>query len=386
MPPKVSITATGVMPKSGGFGSAGSMVAPVAATVAASSAPLVTASAHAAPLATCKYGDQCHGCKGCKKGGKGGGSQVVQLASEVIDLKKELASMKTASASTDARLGKVETDVGTTKSDIATMLAMMQEDRSQRALPLPTARPAIMPPPSTRRSKSPPTKMKLVTSSPKGSFGQECGFMVPQLGSSNHTLKSSGSYTGQNGWADKAVAGGGAMVVSSSSILPSPSSLSRKGSLPSPSSLPESGRNIASMSGSGLVRCNDPDAFFQLLQVKGWTTMLTLLQGSNPSNHTLTAAVNACALSPNDEATTVAIACFDRARSVTAFEQSQRDAMRAAFDPENPAFRQFCIRMAEYCSKSPDKGIEYRRTKYPYAYLVQNDQHRKELIAALKDN
>lgn len=360
--------------------------APAAASPKAVPPATPPATPSAATSAVCKHGDQCHGCKVCKKGGKGGGAQVAQLSSQVNDLKKELASIKAASASTDARLGKVEENVGETKTGIAAVLAMMQDDRAQRALPPPPARPAIMSPSSTQRSQSPPSRMKLVTSGPKGSFGQECGFWVPEWGSSNHTSKSSGSYTGQNGWADKAIAGGGAMVVSSSSVLPSPSSLSRKGSLPSPSSLPESGKNSTGLSGSGLVRCNDSDAFFRSLQGNGWNTMLILLKGSNLSNHTLTAAVNAFALSPNDEKTAVAIACFDRARSVSAFEQSQRDAMRAAFDPENPAFKQFCIRMAEYCSKSPDKGVEYRRTKYPYAHLVQNDQHRKELIAALRDN
>jgi hypothetical protein len=192
---------------------------------------------------------------------------------------------------------------------------------------------------------------------------------------------------GQNGWADKAVVGGGAMVVSKSTgTLPSPSSLSRKGPLPSPSSLPESVRKSTSMSGSGLVRCNESAAFLQSLATKGWNTILALLQGSNPSNHVLTAAVNAVALSPDNEASAVAIACFDRARSVSAFEPHMSDHMRAAFDPGNPAFKQFCIRMADYCSKSPDKGIDFRGVKYPYAHLVQNDEHRKELIAALRDN
>jgi hypothetical protein len=71
---------------------------------------------------------------------------------------------------------------------------------------------------------------------------------------------------------------------------------------------------------------------------------------------------------------------------VSAFDLSQQESMRAAFNPENPAFKQFCIRMADYCSKSPDKGIEFRRFKYPYAYLAQNDEHRKELIAALRNS
>jgi hypothetical protein len=405
MSAKVTISAAGVMP--GGFGSAGSKgsaapapapapapashcVHPSAVCVDTSMHPSVPA--HVAPKlgpiqAACKYGDKCHGCSVCKKGGKGGGAQVAQLSSQVNDLKKELASMKAVSAATDARLGKVETDVGETKSGIAAMLAMMQEDRKQRELPPPPARPAIMPPPSTQRSQSPPPRMTLVTSGTEGSFGQECGHWVPKFGSSNSTSIFSGPYTGQNGWADKAVAGGGAMVVSKpTGTLPSPSSLSRKGALPSPSSLPDSGRNSAGMSGSGLVRCNDQDAFFQLLTAKGWNTMLTLLKGTNSSNHVLTAAVNAVALSLDDEANAVAITCFDRARSVSAFDPHLHGQMQNAFDPENPAFKQFCIRMADYCSKSPDKGIEYRRTKYPYAHLVQNDQHRKELIAALRDN
>jgi hypothetical protein len=198
---------------------------------------------------------------------------------------------------------------------------------------------------------------------------------------------------GQNGWADKPFAsgggGGGAMVVSKSpGSLPSPSSLLKKAELPSPSSLVSQSAKKASMSpsGSGLVRCTDQAAFFQALQSQTWNQMLKILQSSKYSDHVLTAAVNACALSPHDEATAVAIACFDRARSASAFEFQMRDLMRAAYNPENPAFKQFCIRMADYCSKSPDKGIEFRSVKYPYAYLAQNDQHRKELIAALRDN
>ena len=395
---KVAISAAGVMPV--GFGSAGSRAAHVAAPAAAYTAPHVAGSSaphvaphvaapSAAPRAVCKHGDRCNGCRICGKGGKGGGAQVTQVAqlsSQVIDLKKELASMKAASAATDARLGKVETDVCETKTGIAAVIAMMKEDRTQRALP-PPARPAIMPPPSTQRSQSPSPRMTLVTSGPEGSFGQECGHWVPKWGSPMSTSTSSGSYMGQNGWADKVVAGRGAMVVSSSSsALPSPSSLSRKGPLPSPSSLLGSRKESTSMSESGLVRCNDQGAFIQSLQKKGWNTMLALVQGSNPSNHVFTAAVNAVALSPENEANAVAIACFDRARSVSAFEPNQQGTMRTAFDPENPAFKQFCIRMADYCSKSPDKGIEYRRFKYPYAHLVQNDQHRKELITALRDN
>lgn len=377
-------------PASSGASSAAQKATSSAATKTATKATIVSAIVPASK-AVCKYGDKCHGCNVCKKGGKGGkggGAQVAQLSSQVNDLKKELASMKAVSAATDARLGKVETGVSETKTGIAAMLAMMQEDRTQRAaLPPPPARPAIMPPPSTQRSQSPPPRMTLVTSGTEGSFGQVCGHWVPEWESSMSTSKSSGSYMGQNGWADKAVAGGGAMVVSKpTGALPSPSSLSRKGPLPSPSSLSESGRNSAGMSGSGLVRCNDPAAFIQLLATKKWNTMLTLFQGTNSSHHVLTAAVNAVALSPENEANALAITCFDRARSVTAFDPHMRDQMQNAFDRENPAFKQFCIRMADYCSKSPDKGIEYRRTKYSYAYLVQNDQHRKELIAALRDN
>lgn len=141
------------------------------------------------------------------------------------------------------------------------------------------------------------------------------------------------------------------------------------------------------MSGSGLVRCTDVDAFIKGLRTQGWNTLLAIVQskGETPTNHLLTAAVNAAALSPNDEANAVAIACFDRARSTSAFDPAQQRIMRAAFDPENLAFKQFCIRMADYCSKSPEKGIQFRKNLYPYAHLAQNDQHRKELIAALRD-
>lgn len=345
------------------------------------------------PKAACKHGDQCRGCNVCGKGGKGGGAQVDQLASAVKTLKAELAGLKASSAATDAKLGKVEADVSETKSGITAMLTMMKEDRAQRdALPPPPARPAIMPPPSTQRSQSPPPRMNLVTSGPEGSFGQECGFWVPTLGPSKPTSTSSGPYTGQNGWADKpfATGGGGAMVVSKpTGALPSPSSLFKKeAALPSPSSLvSQSGKKASTFpSGSGLVRCTDQAAFFQALQSQGWNQMFKFLQSSKLSDHVLTAAVNACALSPHDEAAAVAIACFDRVRSASAFEPYMREHMRAAFNPENPAFKQFCIRMADFCSKSPDKGIEFHRVKYPYAYLAQNDDHRKELIVALKDN
>lgn len=356
MPPKVAISAADVKP--GSFGSAGSKTA----SSAAPSAPK----------------------QACRKAA--GGGQVNQLSSEVKNLREELAALKAASASTDARLGKVEKNASETQSGIEAILGMMQEDRKQRELPAPPPRPAIMPPSAaSQRSPSPQPKMTLVTSGPEGSFGKECGWWVPEWQSSEST--SARVSSGQNGWADKAVAGGGAMVVSKpTGTLPSPSSLSRKGPLPSPSSLPESGRNSTGMSGSGLVRCNDDRAFFQSLKTKKWDTMLALVQGSNPSNHVLTAAVNAAELSPNNESIALAIACFDRARSVSAFDSSQQDCMRAAFNPENPAFNQFCMRMAEYCSRSPDKGIKFRGQVYPYAHLAQNDQHRKELIAALRDN
>ena len=271
------------------------------------------------------------------------------------------------------------------------MIAMMKEDREQRALPPPLARPAIMPPQSTQRSQSPPTRMKLVTSGPEGSFGQKCGFWIPEWGSSKPTSTSSGPYTGQNGWADKpfATGGGGAMVVSKSpGSLPSPSSLFKKHELPSPSSLVSQSVKKAGMSpsGSGLVRCTDQDEFLKALQTNEWNQMSLLLQSSNSSVHLLTAAVNACSLSENSEAIAIAIAFFDRARPARAFEPRLHDTMRAAFNPENPAFKQFCLRMAEFCSKSPEKGIKYCDVTYPYAHLAQNDQHRKELIAALRDN
>lgn len=382
-------------PASSGASSAAPKATSSAATKTATKATIVSAIVPASK-AVCKYGDKCHGCNVCKKGGKGGKgggaqvAQVAQLSSQVNDLQNELASMKAVSAATDVRLDTVNAKVDKTNSSIDAMLAMMREDRTQRAAlpPLP-ARPAIMPPPSTQRSQSPPPRMTLVTSGTEGSFGQVCGHWVPGWESSKSTSKSSGSYMGQNGWADKAVAGGGAMVVSKpTGTLPSPSSLSRKGPLPSPSSLPESGRKSTSISGSGLVRCNDSPAFLQLLTEKGWTTLLGLLQskGDTPTNHLLTAAVNAVALSPDNEVKAFAITCFDRARCMSAFDPHLHGQMRTAFDPENPAFKQFCIRMADYCSKSPDKGIKFRGQTYPYAHLVQNDQHRKELIAALRDN
>ena len=205
---KVAISAAGVMPV--GFGSAGSRAAHVAAPAAAYTAPHVAGSSapHVAPhVAAPSAAPRAV----CGKGGKGGGAQVTQVAqlsSQVIDLKKELASMKAASAATDARLGKVETDVCETKTGIAAVIAMMKEDRTQRALP-PPARPAIMPPPSTQRSQSPSPRITLVTSGPEGSFGQECGHWVPKWGSPMSTSTSSGSYMDQNGWADKVVAGRG---------------------------------------------------------------------------------------------------------------------------------------------------------------------------------
>jgi hypothetical protein len=373
---------------------------PDASPAASSASPVVPKSAlkqatsAAAPVVpksalkpACKHGDQCHGCKICKKGSKGGSDQVAQLSSQFTAMQKEFEALKAASAEADARLGKVEKDTSDTKSGIQAILGMMQEDRKQRSdLPAPPPRQAIMPPSAaSQRSQSPPPKMTLVTSGPEGSFGQECGWWMPEWQSSGST--SARVSSGQNGWAD--MAGSGAMVASSGS-LPSPSSLQKpkKESLPSPSSLLKSGKETSGMSGSGLVRCNDASGFIQMLRKNGWNILLALLQskGAEPSNHVLTAAVNAVALSQGDESIALAIACFDRARSVSAFDPSQQVCMRAAFNPENPAFKQFCTRMADYCSKSPEKGIEFRRIKYPYAYLAQNDQHRKELIVALKDN
>ena len=368
--------------------------ATTAAATKATTAAAPPAAHPAAPKAACKHGNKCHGCKVCGKGGKGGSAQVAQLSTSVETLRAELAGMKTASAATDARLNTVSAKVDKTNSNIDMMLAMMQEDRAKRvALPPPPpapARPAIMPPSSTLRSQSPPIRMELVTSGPEGSFGQECGFWVPEWGSSKSSKSSSstGPYSGQNGWADKVAAGvgGGAMVVakSSSCSLPSPSSLTKI--LPSPSSLRAESGKKAVMSGSGLVRCSNPQAFFQALKSNGWTEMLQLLQSSNSSVHLLTAAVNAYSLSPTDEADAIAIAFFDRARPARAFEPRLYDTIRAAFDPENPAFKQFCLRMAEFCSKSPEKGIKYCDVTYPYAHLAQNDEHRKQLIAALRDN
>jgi hypothetical protein len=142
------------------------------------------------------------------------------------------------------------------------------------------------------------------------------------------------------------------------------------------------------MSGSGLVRCTDPNAFIELLKFQGWKTLLELLQskGENPTDHPLTAAVNAVALSGGSEKKALAMAYFDRARSLSALDSSHQECMRDAFNPEDPAFKQFCSRMADYCSKKPEKGIEFRRVKYPYAHLEQNDEHRKALIAALRDS
>ena len=400
MPPK-SFSTLGAI----GGGSAKAPPAPATVTTHPAPPAPATATTHpatpvaatgAASKATCKFGDKCYGCKICGKSqsrgsrGNGGGGKVDQLSSEIIELKKQLDEMKSASASTDARLGKVEKDVVDTNDGVKAILAMMREDRKQPALPPLPARPAIMPPSSTLRSQSPPTRMELVTSGPEGSFGKEYGYWVPQWGSSKTTSTSSGSYTGQNGWADKAVAGGGAMVVSKpTGTLPSPSSLPGKGALPSPSSLaPKSDKKSGGMSpsGSGLVRCSDQNEFLQALQNQKWNQMMQLLQSSNSSVHLLTAAVNAYSLSQTNEAVAIAIACFDRARPVSAFEPYLRNSMRAAFDPDFPAFKQFCLRMAEFCSKSPGKGIKYCDVTYPYAHLAQNDEHRKQLIAALRDN
>jgi hypothetical protein len=305
-------------------------------------------------------------------------------------LRAESKLTDTRLTSVEGKVTSVEGKVTANQSGIEAIIGMMKEDRERqdrerRSLPEPP-RPAIMPPSAASpRSTSPQPRMKLITSGKEGSFGRECGFWVPEF-------ESSGSTSARTSSGDKsAVAGGGAMVVSSSSsTLPSPSSLSKpkKDALPSPSSLLQSRKeSTSSMSGSGLVRCSDANAFIKDLESRGWTTLLGILQskGDTPADHLLTAAVNAVALSPDNEAGAVVIACFDRARSKSAFVPDQQSTMRAAFNPENPAFKQFCIRMDDYCSRSPGKGIKFRGQVYPYAHLAQNDEHRKQLIAALRD-
>ena len=341
----------------------------------------------------CKRGNGCRddrcrnastkALKSAVKGGDGG-AQVAQLSFQVNDLKKELASMKAASAATDARLDSVEGKVTANQSGIDAILGMMKEDRTQRALQPPPSKLAIMPPSAaSHRSPSPLPKMKLITSGPEESFGKKCGFWVPEWQSSRSTPARVSS--GQNGWADMA---GSSALVASSGSLPSHSFLQKpkkEALLPSPSSLLKSRKESAGMSGSGLVRCYDPSGFINMLREKRWVSLLALLQskGADPSNHFLTAAVNAFTLSQDDEPIAVAIACFDRARSAYSFDPIQQDCISAAFNPENLVFKEFCIRMADYCSKKPEKGIEFCSVTFSYAHLAQNDQHRKEIIADL---
>jgi hypothetical protein len=318
-------------------------------------------------------------------------------------LSRKLEALEDQTTKAGSRLAAVEEDVRNTKGDTTKILdLLMAEKKEQKTLPAPPKRKEIMPPP-TEDLTSDSDEEDEIEYVPYGKGDQERLSAVPIWGKKKKSppvackggssaMSSSPSSSSSERQDLSRASGGGAMVVSSSSsALPSPSSLSnpkKEAALPSPSSLLGSRKESTSMSESGLVRCTDSGAFIDGLKSKGWKTLLALVQskGEKPTDHLLTAAVNAVALSDESEGRAVAIASFDRARSMTAFDPRQRDCMRAAFNPKNPAFKQFCIRMADYCSRSPDKGIEFRRVKYPYAHLAQNDQHREELIAALRDN
>ena len=329
--------------------------------------------------------------------------KVVSMA-DFKELKQQFRELKATTTEASSRLTQVEEDVRGTKGDTSKILALlMRKEKKQAMLPAPHKGKTIMPPPTDvsteSESESDEDEIEYVTS---GKGYQERLYAVPiwggkkkkstSVGKGDSSAMSSSPSSSSERKDLTRVAGGGAMVVSSSSsTLPSPSSLSKpkKGVLPSPSSLLQSRKeSTSSMSGSGLVRCSDPDAFIKDLESRGWTTLLGIVQskGDTPEGHILTAAVNAVELSPKNEAGAVAIACLDRSRSLSAFDPKHHDCMRAAFDPENPAFKQFCIRMDDYCSRSPDKGIKFRGHVYPYAHLAQKDQHLKELIAALRDN
>jgi hypothetical protein len=317
-------------------------------------------------------------------------------------LQRQFGELKATTAETGSRLTNVEEAVRETQGDTSKILALlMRKEKEQEMLQAPSRRRTIMPPTDVLTdSESDEPEIEYV---PYGKGDEERFSLVPKWGGKkkksalvaykggSSAMSSSPSSSSERNDLTRVARGGAMVVSSSSSALPSPSSLSKpkKEELPSPSSLLKSSKeSTISMSGSGLVRCNDPDEFIKSLQSKRWNTLQGLLQskGETPANHLLIAAVNAVELSPDSEAGAVAIACFDRARSMSAFETSQQGCMRAAFNPENPAFKQFCIRMADYCSRSHDKGIKFRGHVYPYAHLATNDQHLKEIIAALRDN
>jgi hypothetical protein len=367
---------------------------PAPATVTTHPATPVAATG-AASKATCKFGDKCYGCKICGKSqsrgsrGNGGGGKVDQLSSEIIELKKQLDEMKSASASTDARLGKVEKDVVDTNDGVKAILAMMREDRKQPALPPLPARPAIMPPSSTLRSQSPPTRMELVTSGPEGSFGKEYGYWVPQWGSSKTTSTSSGSYTGQNGWADHAgVAGGGAIVVSSKSkekemYLPLPSTLSKSKS---------ESRDTPKLNGTGLVLCTNFEIFKSTLASKRFNEVLTLITSMEKkgslSDHFVTLIVNAYDLC-DTEADLLGMLSADIARPVSQITKACqiRSQVIASFDESKVGmFMNLFARMAENYHSRPDKGVKIDRHTYSYKLLALNRQYCLDILKYLRDN
>ena len=317
-------------------------------------------------------------------------------------LKQQVGELEVTTTKTSSRLAKVDEDVRETRGDTSKILALLMTAKNEQAmLPASSRRRAIMSRPTEDLTESESDKEE-IEYVPYGKGEQERYSLVPiwrekkkkstSVGKGGSSAMSSSPSSSSERKDPTRVAGGGAMVVSSSSsTLPSPSSLSKpkKEALPSPSSLLGSRKeSTSSMSGSGLVRCTNANAFIKDLESRGWTTLLGIVQskGDTPEGHPLTAAVNAVELSPKNEAGAVAIACLDRSRSLSAFDPEHHDCMRAAFDPDFPAFKRFCIRMADYCSRSPDKGIKFRGQVYPYEHLAKNDEHLKELIAALRDN
>ena len=140
MASKVTISASGVKP--GSFGSAGSKIAPPAAsaTVPQTATVVAHSAAHSAPppaphpaaaspahpaasttvtAAACKHGKNCHGCRICGKGkgGKGGGASLIaeQIAAQKAEAEAKVAEARARTlraqadaADAEARLKSVQ--------------------------------------------------------------------------------------------------------------------------------------------------------------------------------------------------------------------------------------------------------------------------------------
>lgn len=437
MPPKVAVSATSVMPKSRGFGSSGSNVAP-AIDVSTSARPATsTISSGSAASPKADHSVPKSDPKSSHRMAGGGSSARVESSStprsdpkpahrvathseahsedfvsraDFEKLQRQFGELKATATKTGSRLTDVEKDVKETKGDTKQILALLTKGKKeQKTLPAPPKRRTTMSPTNGLMESSESESESIseyesdeydqvpygpdnaFTSTVVTKWGQRKTKSTPVACKGGSSAASSSSSSSSDRKDLSRAAGGGAMVIASKSRqqpLPLPETLGRSGKERS------SSPRIERLHGTGLVLCADLNDLVASMKRDGYTEVPMIVRKTKGeiSEHFKTAIVNAHDLG-DDEAKMLALLSADSGRSATRISDACqiRNEVIDCFSAKNVGknvgmFMTFFARMAENYHSRSDKGVEISGRLYPYVVLGTDKTICTSFLKYLRDN